>query len=120
MNPGKNVRLSLEVSLKQHPTGRPGGRPRVNQTELIALTACSKTMNTAAERDFDFWARSAAGAYPRRSGPEERQPAKTTQPGGFRQKPPGDFVVPRSQIHKGYAPSSRLVGGWLLAKRQYS
>ena len=31
----------------------------------------------------------------------------------------GDYIAPQSQVHCRHAPSSRLVGGPILAKQQY-
>ena len=78
-------------------------------------------------------ARSDEWAYPNGSAHEERQShsPKGPQPEGFRQKWPGDFLAPQSQIHAGYAPSSSqnreelpgfagcLVRGPFLTKQQY-
>jgi hypothetical protein len=78
-------------------------------------------MDIAAERDFGL-VRGATSAHIRsdlqaRSDNEPGQ--KEPQPGGFRPKRPGDFVVSRSKIREGYSPSSRLVGGSFWAKQQY-
>src|SRR6185295_1219047 len=46
---------------------------------------------------------------------EQRRPKrKDTQPEGFAQKEAASVVARRSQIHEGYAPSSRLAGRLFL------
>src|SRR5579864_453210 len=66
--------------------------------------------------DFWLWARSDERTYRHESESEKRQSTKPKgpQPGGFHQKPGGDFVAPQSKIHKGYSLSSRLVGARFL------
>ena len=77
-------------------------------------------MDIAAERIFVLWRGARSGHVLYGPGREERQSHRTKrpQPEGFRQKWPGDFVAPQSQVHEGHAPSSRLVGGPFLAKQQ--
>jgi hypothetical protein len=78
-------------------------------------------LDTAAERIFGFEHGATSEHILYGSVSEERQSAKAKrpQPGGFAQKPGGDFVAPQSKIHKGYSPSSRLVGARFLSKRRY-
>jgi hypothetical protein len=79
-------------------------------------------MDTAAERIFGFVRGATREHIPQESVTGERQSAKKKglQPEGFHQKPVGDFVAPQSKTHKGYSPSSRLVGARFLMKRRYS
>jgi len=78
-------------------------------------------MDIAAERVFGLVREATTEHICNRSEREERQNAKAKgpQPRGFRRKWGGDCVARQSKIHKGYSPSSRLVGAPFWAKRRY-
>jgi hypothetical protein len=76
-------------------------------------------MNIAAKGYFGLVREARSVAILHESVRDERQVnrPKEFQPGGFLQKPSGDFIV--SSGPGGYAPSSRLIDGPVLQKQQY-
>lgn len=88
--------------------GRDGGKGEVSPDWTICLRACFKIGRGPADcgQGGEFRASPGGGCKERPNGGHGQ---KSRRPGGFSRKRPPDFVAPRSQTHKGYAPSYRLV-----------